>query len=242
MAGIGELRSVAGDDEVHQTDIKANCLTFSRYGGRRLTVVCQDRGMVLAAGIPADRDRLHLADDVPMDHTFDPTDFRQVDARPVDLHPLRILDRLAPMLGLEARVFGSLGEEVVVCSREILQRCLQRLGIGIAKPLELLFQFWQADRHRVVVQPVASRAIQFTRQDKRVVPHPPCTAELDSERVRLVGSRIEADAGGVEHVLNIARPRLIRKEVPLRSTTPYIPGLKAGVLRGGRIIIFMLFV
>lgn len=179
MAGVFELRPLAGDGEVGQTNVDADCLTICRYRRKRIFVVGQDGSVELSAGIAADRHGLELADDLAMDDAIDPADFWQIDARAVDLDTLRVLDRLPPMLRLEMRVFAAFGKEVLECSGEILKRLLQRLAIGITEPFEFLLQLWQADRHRMVVQPLASRAVEFACQCKRIVPGPPRAAELN---------------------------------------------------------------
>ena len=212
VAGIVELRAVAGDNQMRQTDIEADRLAFGRYSRQGLAGISEDRGMVLTAGVPAHRDGLYLANDVSVDDAFHPADFWQVDARAVDLHALRILDRLAPVLGLEPGILAALGEEVLVCSRKVLKRLLQDLGISITKPLELLLQFWQANTHRLIVQPFAGRAIQIARSSKSVVPDPTRAPELNSQGLSLLVSRIETNPGGVEHVLDIARSRLTPQE------------------------------
>jgi hypothetical protein len=48
--------------------------------------------------------------------------------------------------------------------------------------------------------------------------------------LRLLICRVDANAGGVEHVLDIARLRL-------RKQAPYIPALKDGVLRPKKITV-----
>lgn len=212
MAGIFELRSVTGDGEMRQSDIDSDGFAVRRYSGHGLTVIGQDRSMILATGITADGDGFRLADDLSMHDAFYPADFGQVDARAVDLHALRILDRLAPVLGLEPGILAALGEEVLVCSRKVLKRLLQDLGISITKPLELLLQFWQANTHRLIVQPFAGRAIQIARKSKSVVPDPTRAPELNSQGLSLLVSRIETNPGGVEHVLDIAHSRLTPQE------------------------------
>ena len=120
MAWVGELRSVACDSKMRQPNVNPDGLSVSRYVGYRLAVVGQDRRIKLPARIAAHCDGLELADDVAVDDTLNPADFWQVDARAVDLHALRILDRLATMLRLKTRVFAALLEEILERSRQVL--------------------------------------------------------------------------------------------------------------------------
>jgi hypothetical protein len=229
VAGVLELRSVAGDGEVRQPNIDADGLSVRRNGGQRLTIVGQDSGMELPARIAADRHGFEFANDLAMHDALHPANLRQIDAGTFDFHSLRILDRLAPMFGLEAGVSAAPGKEILERPRQVLQRRLQRLAVRVTKPLELLFQLRKPDRHRVIVQPLARGTIEITRQGECVVPRPPRTTELNGQRMGLFIGRIEADSGCAEHQLDI----YLRS---LRSKGPYIPALNGGVLRLKRII------
>jgi hypothetical protein len=228
MAGIGELRSVAGYGEVCQADVNANRFSIRRDGEHWFTVVGQDGGMKLATCVAADRDGLELSDDLPVDNAFDPANLWQIDARAFDLHALRILNRLTTVPGLEAGVFATFCEKVLVCACKILQRLLQRLAVRVTKPLELLFQLRKPDRHRMIVQAFARGAIEIARQGECVVPRPPRATELNSQGMSLFIGRIEADTGCSEHPLDI-------RYLCLKSKWPYIPALNGGVLRPKRI-------
>jgi hypothetical protein len=204
VARVVEFRSVAGDGEMREADINADCLAFRGYGGHHLSVVGQDRRMELAAGIAADGHRLELADDVAMHDARDPADFRQVDAAAIYFDALRILDRLAAVLGLEARILAAPCEEILERPREVLQRLLQGLAVAFAKPVVFLLQFRQANAHGPVVQPLAGRPVQLTAQREGIVPHPAGLPELNRQGMRLRISRIQANAGSAEHGLSIA--------------------------------------
>ena len=211
MTGVLELRSVAGDGKMGQPDIDADRLAIGRHGRHHLAVVGQDGGMKLATGVAADRDRLDLADDLAMNNAFNPADFRQVDAVAFDLYALRILDGLATVLGLEARVSSALGEEVLERPRQVLNGLLQRLGIGAAEPFKFLLELGQTNGHGVVVQALARRAIEFPAGVERIVPDKPRATKLNSQGLRLLIGRIEPDSGCIEHVLDIAHPHLTSK-------------------------------
>lgn len=229
MAGVLELRSVAGDSEMGQPDVDADRLTLGGHRRQRLSVIGQDGRMELTAGVAADCDGLDRARDLTMHDALNPADLRQIDARAFELHPLRILDGLPTMLGFEARIFAAFLEEVLKRPRQILQGSLQRLTVRIPEPFKLLLQLWKSDGHGVIVQPLARGAIEIARQGKRIVPCPPRAPELNGQGMGLFIGRVEANTGCIEHPLDI-RCRC------LRSKWPYIPALNGRVLRPKRII------
>ena len=190
--------------------------------------------MELPTRVATDRYGFELACDLAMNNAFYPTDFWQINARAFDLHSLRILNRLATLLRLEARVFPTFLEEVFVSARQVLQGLLQHLRVRVTQPLKLLLEFRQPDGHRMVVQTLSCRAIEFAGRSKSVVPYPTRTPELNGQIMRLFVSRVEPDAGGVEHDLNIVRLYLKCKGQCYRLT-PYIPALKDRALRRSKV-------
>jgi hypothetical protein len=224
MAGVLKLRSVAGDGEMGQPNVDADRLALGGHRRQHLAVVGQNGRMKLAAGVAADRDSLERADDLAVNDALNPSYFRQIDAVVLDLDALRILDRLATVLGLEARVFATLLKEVLERTRQVLQGRLQRLAVRITEPFKLLLQLWKPDRHRMIVQAFARGAIEIARQSECVVPRPPRTTELNGQRMGLFIGRIEANAGCSEHPLGM-------RDRCLKGKWPYIHALNGGVLR-----------
>jgi hypothetical protein len=224
---ISELRSVASDGEMRQPNINADNLSIGRYIREVFPIVSQDRRVKLSARIPADRDRLKFTNDITVDNTLHPTDLRQIDAAFVDLYPLWIGYRLPPMLRLEPGIFSSFGEEVFVCARKMLQRLLQYLSVCLFQPLEFVLQGRKPNRHRMVVQPFPSFPVKILGNREGIIPRPPSTTKLDSKLLRLLLGRVDSDARRGEHELDI----LCVVSNHNKERTPYIPGLKAEVLR-----------
>ena len=226
MARVLKLRSVARDGKMCQPDVDTDRLAIGGHRRHCLAIIGQDRRMVLATGIAADGHGLEFTEDLSMHDASHPTDFRQIDTRSVNLHSLRVLDGLATMLGLETRVFAALGKEVVERPCEVLQRLLQRLAVRVTKPFELLLELWQTNCHRMIVQSLARPAVEIARFSKSIVPCPSRAAKLNREGLSLRSVRIEADAGGVEHGLYIARVHLTSKRALYPG--PQGPGFTVG--------------
>ena len=123
MAGVVELGAVARDSEMGQADIDADRLPVRRDGGQASPSSVRMAAWNCPQALRLTVTVLIVPDDLAMHDALRPADFRQIDARSFDLHPLRVLDRLATMLGLEARIFAAFLEEVLERAREILQGC-----------------------------------------------------------------------------------------------------------------------
>ena len=169
--------------------------------------------MKLAACVATHGDGLEFTDDFAMHDASHPTDFRQVYARAFDLHPLRILDRLAAVFGLETRVSAALLEEILVCPRQVLYGLLQHLTVRLAEPFELLLKFRKPNRHGMIVQAFAGCAVEISRFYQSVVPDPPCAPELNRQDLLLFIGRIKTNSGHVKHELYYTLLYL-RKQVP----------------------------
>ena len=228
VARVVELGAVTSDGEVRQPNVNSDGFSFRRNGRHSESVVSQDGGVKLAASVAADGDGLDLADDLAVNDALRPADFRQVDFRAVQLHTLRILNRLPAMLRLEARIASALGKEIFEGARKVLKRLLNGLRVRILQPLKLLLELWEPNGHRVIVQSLAGLTVKLLRLGKGFVPHPTRATKLNSQSLRLLFRRIEAYAGRVQHFLDIGSLCLNSKR------PPYIPVLKGGVLRRKR--------
>ena len=229
MAWVVEFGTVARNGEVRQSDVDPNSLSFRRHVGKRRTVVGQNGGMKLATRVARHGDGFDFADDLAMHDALRPADFRQIDFRSVQLHALRILNGLATMFRLEARIAPAFGKEVIEGAGKILQRLLNSLRVRVLEPFKFLLELRKSRGHGVIIQAFASLTIERLRLGERFVPHPAGATELDSQSLRLLFRRVEPYADCRQHSLDIVRRRLNTIE-----RAPYIPALKGGALRRKR--------
>ena len=228
VARVVELGAVTSDGEVRQPNVNSDGFSFRRNGRHSESVVSQDGGVKLTASVAADGDGLDLTDDLAVNDALRPADFRQVDFRAVQLHTLRILNRLTDMLRLEAGVAPALGKEVFEGARKVLKRLLNGLRVRVFQPLKLLLELWETNGHRVIVQPLAGLTVKLLRLGKGFIPHPTRTTELNSQSLSLPVGWVKAYAGCGQHILYIGCLCLNSKR------PPYISALKGGVLRRKR--------
>ena len=97
---IGEMLAVPGNGKIDQPDINA-CETpaFRHDGGRgRAGIFRQDRCVIVAARLPRNRHGFDAPIYRAMLHDLDQPNLGKANAAALDLHPLRILDRLPAVI------------------------------------------------------------------------------------------------------------------------------------------------
>jgi hypothetical protein len=205
VARVGELRSVAGHRQIEQTHVDPDGLALHADGRHGQSGVGQEGGMELTAGVAADSHRPDPAEDCAVNDALHPANLRQVDAVTLQLDPLGILDRLAAVLGLEARTPGAPGEETIEGQGQVLKRLLKDLAVRLLQSLELLLQPGQADSQSVVAQAFAGFPVGLLRQGRSIVEHPARAPELNSKLLLLVRRWIEPDADCLQYSVRHSR-------------------------------------
>lgn len=147
VLGVGDPLAAAGDEEVLQPHVQAECVGRDGSQRRLLTFLFhQDAGEVPARGRPRNRHGLDPAREPAVELGPDALDLRDVQDALLEVHGtgLRALEGLPGFSGLERRVVGVPLEEGGEGRVQVPQGHLEALGVDCGKPGQFGFEFREA--------------------------------------------------------------------------------------------------
>lgn len=136
----------------------------------------------------------HLAAGGPVEDSPNPSDFRQIDTRAVDLESLRIADRLRVVFALKLGVFCPAFKKVHKGAVKVFKRLLQDLTIGFFEPRSGTKPFEQGQHLGQVVVGDTFTIVGIVRITSSQTPvvDKPGMAELDRQFVLLLLGWVDA--------------------------------------------------
>ena len=151
MPRIGILRASASNSKVCNTQIDTNCISLlggepaQHTASRRIftDLFCQDSGKILTARILGDSNSFDFSIKRTMQFDFDLAQLRKINQSINELSPLRILNRLFPMLRFEVRELSSFLKEVDKRFAQVKGDRLQDLRMTFTQPNKLFLECWQ---------------------------------------------------------------------------------------------------
>jgi len=225
--------SIGDYGESFQAKVYANLSAyFLRLHG--LFNLAQNRGKIFAGLCSRNCDALCLPLGGPMIYDLYGSKFRYLD-RPVRYHKmLRHGERLPVSLRLEFRKVRPLVEKVIVGNVKMLQRGLERLGVGIIKPLGPWFCFKSSEHFSRIEEIKRLLLLSFVRHveidplTKEVIENKARGSKLIEQGVLLLFRWIESEA---ERPVESHVYYYSRHFVKSQRRTPYVPTLESGGFR-----------